>query len=79
MSRPNKNGNHLFLPVSRSTTTIGEITGIASEVCMRCHGPSPTLILDLVQEQKKQFAGALEALKEQMLLKLQMYFFPYSP
>lgn len=79
MSRPNKNGNHLFLPVSRSTTVIGEITGIASEVCMRCHGPSPTLILDLVKEQKKQFAGALEALKEQMSLKLQMYFFPYSP
>ncbi len=26
MSRPNKNGNHLFLPVSRSTTTIGLVT-----------------------------------------------------
>jgi hypothetical protein len=81
MSRPNKNGNHLFLPVSRGTGTAsyGVITGIASEVCMRCHGPSPTLILDLVREQKLQFTGAMEALKEQMTLKLQMYFLPYSP
>jgi hypothetical protein len=79
MSRPNKNGNHLFLPVTRSTTVYGEISGIASEVCMRCHGPSPTLILDLVKEQKAQFTEALEALKDQMAQKLQMYFFPNSP
>ncbi len=79
MSRPNKNGNHLFLPVSRSTTTYGEITGIASEVCLNCHGPSNTLILDLVREQKAQFAGALEALKDQIESNLKIYFFPYSP
>jgi len=80
MSRPNNNGNHLFLPVSRSTTSpFGVITGIASEVCMRCHGPSQTLILDLVREQKNQFTEALEALKDQIKLNLQLYFFPYSP
>jgi hypothetical protein len=79
MSRPNKNGNHLFMPITRSTTSYGEVTGIASEMCMRCHGPSPTLILDLVKEQKKQYMEALEALKEQMALKLQLYFFPYYP
>ncbi len=79
MSRPNKNGNHLFLPVSRSTTTYGEVTGIASEVCLNCHGPSNTLILDLVREQKAQFAGALEALKDQIESNLKIYFFPYSP
>jgi hypothetical protein len=79
MSRPNKNGNHLFLPVSRSTVTIGEIIGIASEVCMNCHGPSPTLILDMVKEQKAQVKGALEALKDQLALKRGYYFFPYNP
>lgn len=79
MSRPNKNGNHLFLPVSRSTTSIGEITGIASEVCFNCHGPSTTLILDLVKEQKAQFVESLEALKDQIATNLQMYFFPYYP
>jgi hypothetical protein len=79
MSRPNKNGNHLFMPITRSTSSYGEVIGIASEMCMRCHGPSPTLILDLVKEQKKQFMEALEALKEQMAVKLQMYFFPYYP
>jgi hypothetical protein len=79
MSRPNENGNHLFLPVSRSTITYGEITGIASEVCMNCHGPSNTLILDLVKEQKAQFAGALEALKDQLEIKRGYYFAPYNP
>jgi hypothetical protein len=39
MSRPNKNGNHLFLPVSRSTTTYGEITGIASEMSSNATAP----------------------------------------
>jgi len=79
MSRPNKNGNHLFLPVSRSTINIGEITGIASEVCFSCHGPSSTLILDLVEEQRKQFIESLEALKDQIRQHLGYYFFPYSP
>ncbi len=79
MSRPNKNGDHLFLPISRSTVTIGEVTGIASEVCFNCHSPSTTLILDLVKEQKAQFTGALEALKDQLALKRGYYFFPASP
>jgi hypothetical protein len=78
MSRPNKNGNHLFLPVSRSATAIGQITGIASEVCFNCHGPSSTLILDLVREQKAQFIESIEALKAQ-LETLGIYFAPYSP
>jgi hypothetical protein len=79
MSRPNKNGNHLFLPISRSTTTIGEVTGIASEVCFNCHGPSTTLILDLVKEQKLLFTEAMEAFKDQLALKLGWYFFPAYP
>ena len=79
MSRPNKNGNHLLLPVSRSTTTIGLVTGIASEVCFNCHGPSPTVILDMVNEEKLQFMGAMEALKDQLLSQRQYLFAPYSP
>jgi hypothetical protein len=74
MSRPNKNGNHLFLPVSRArngrTVTI---TGIASEVCFTCHGPNDVLMLDLVREQRELFAEALEALKDQ--LEQRGYFF----
>ena len=79
MSRPNKNGNHLFLPVSRSTVTYGEVTGIASEVCFNCHGPSTTIILDLVREQKQQFMEALESLKDQLQIKRGYYFAPYYP
>jgi len=79
MSRPNKNGNHLFLPVSRSTTSIGQITGIASEVCFNCHGPSTTLILDLVREQKAQFVESIDALKDQLATKLGIFFAPYNP
>lgn len=80
MSRPNKNGNHLFLPVSRSTTTIGLITGIASEVCFNCHGPSPTVILDMINTEKQQYLGALEALKDQLQSPPHgYYFFPFSP
>jgi hypothetical protein len=79
MSRPNNNGDHLFLPVSRSTTTIGQVTGIASEVCFNCHGPSSTAILNLVEEQRLQFTGALQALKDQIALKLGYLFAPYSP
>jgi hypothetical protein len=79
MSRPNNNGNHLFLPVSRSTTTYGLVTGIASEVCFNCHGPSPAVILDMVSEEKQQFTAALEALKDQLALQRGYYFFPYNP
>ncbi len=78
MSRPNKNGNHLFLPVSRSATSIGQITGITSEVCFSCHGPSTTLILDLVKEQKAQFVESIEALKDQLEDRA-IFFAPYSP
>jgi hypothetical protein len=78
MSRPGKNGNHLFLPVSRSTTTIGLVTGIASEVCIKCHTTSLTDILNMVNEEKLQYLGALEALKDQLELR-GYYFFPYSP
>ena len=79
MSRPNKNGDHLFLPVSRSTVTYGEVTGISSEVCFNCHGPSTTIILDLVKEQKLLYTEAMEALKDQLALKLGWYFFPAYP
>ena len=79
MSRPNKNGNHLFLPVSRSTTSIGQITGIASEVCFNCHGPSTTLILDLVREQKAQFFESIEVLKDELATKLGIYFCSLQP
>jgi hypothetical protein len=60
MSRPNKNGNHLFLPVSRDSTGV---IGIASEVCFTCHGPSSTLILDLVREQRELYHESVEAVK----------------
>jgi hypothetical protein len=67
MSRPNGNGDHLFLPVSHDAA--GNITGIASEVCMECHGPSPTVILELVKAQKAQYTEALEALKAQLAVR----------
>jgi hypothetical protein len=79
MSRPNKNGNHLFMPVSRSSTSIGQITGIASEVCFNCHGPSTTIILDLVKEQKAQFFESLEALRDELQTKRTFHFAPYYP
>jgi hypothetical protein len=67
MSRPNKNGNHLFLPVSRARNgNTVTVTGIASEVCFTCHGPNDVLMLDLVREQRELFAEALEALKDQL-------------
>jgi hypothetical protein len=55
------------------------VTGIASEVCFNCHGPSTTIILDLVKEQKLLFTEAMEALKDQLALKLGWYFFPAYP
>jgi hypothetical protein len=79
MSRPNKNGNHLFLPVSRSATTIGEVTGVVSEVCQKCHGVSNTPILELIKLRKPQFKGALEALGGLIETNLGYIFAPYSP
>jgi hypothetical protein len=69
MSRPNKNGNHLFLPVSRSSSTLtaGTFTGIASEVCIICHITSNTVLLEIVNEQKEQFHEALEALNDRLV------------
>jgi len=70
MSRPNKNGNHLFMPVSRAfidpagsfvSKQAATITGIASEVCFNCHGPNDNVILDMVIEQKLLYAEAIEA------------------
>jgi hypothetical protein len=79
MSRPNKNGDHLFLPVSRSTTSIGEVTGITSVVCQKCHGVSNTPVLELVKMKKPQYVGALEVVKELLQSKLNYYFAPASP
>jgi hypothetical protein len=76
MSRPNKNGNHLFLPVSR--TASGAITGIASEVCFKCHGPNDVLMLDLVQTQKTLYKEAIEALKDALDMR-GYYFSDFSP
>jgi hypothetical protein len=69
MSRPNKNGNHIFLPITRSNLTStapvsradATITGIASQVCFNCHGPNDTVILDLVRQQKNLYKEAREA------------------
>ncbi len=79
MSRPNNNGNHLFLPVSRiaSGGTV-TITGIASEVCFKCHGPNDELMRDLVQTQRNLYAESLEALKD-MLETRGYYFADASP
>jgi hypothetical protein len=76
MSRPNKNGNHLFLPVSR--TANGAITGIASEVCFKCHGPNDELMLDLVKTQKTLYKEAIEALKDALEMR-SYYFADFSP
>lgn len=81
MSRPNKNGNHLFLPVSRVAPTLGgkgTINGIASEMCFNCHGPSSQIILDMVKEQREQYHEALEALNL-MLERRGFYFREFSP
>jgi len=62
MSRPNGNGNHIFLPVTRSTTTIGEIVNIASQVCIYCHTVSGAGGLEaLMNERKAELAESLEA------------------
>lgn len=74
MSRPGRNGSHLFLPVTRvrsgETTSV---TGVASEVCAACHGPNESGLLAVVQEERTRFADALEALKT--LLETRGYYF----
>jgi hypothetical protein len=75
MSRPNENGNHLFLPVSRDDTGV---TGIASEVCFKCHGPSSSMILDMVTEQRELYHESLAALN--LALERRGYYFrDFSP
>lgn len=64
MSRPGGNGDHLFMPVSRSTNTAtsGHIDGVASEVCIYCHTVSGAGGLeDLLNERKEEYHEALLA------------------
>lgn len=62
MSRPGGNGDHLFMPVTRSMTSIGHIDGIASEVCIYCHTVSGAGGLeDLINERKEEYIEAVEA------------------
>jgi hypothetical protein len=70
MSRPNKNGNHIFMPVTRSLLSgaapagkaTATITGIASQVCWNCHDKNDALLLDQIDEQKLLFEESLAAL-----------------
>jgi hypothetical protein len=79
MSRPGKSGNHLFLPVTRSTTTPGHIDGIASQVCIYCHTVSGAGGLeDLINERKEEYHEAVEA-ATYVLDKLGFYFRPSNP
>jgi hypothetical protein len=79
MSRPGKSGNHLFLPVTRSTTTPGHIDGIASQVCIYCHTVSGAGGLeDLINERKEEYFEAVEA-TVYVLDKLGFYFRPSNP
>jgi hypothetical protein len=62
MSRPGNVGNHLFLPVTRSTVTAGEVIGVASQVCIFCHTVSGAGGLEeLLNERKREFREAIEA------------------
>ncbi|OGW42351.1 MAG: hypothetical protein A2010_08695 [Nitrospirae bacterium GWD2_57_9] len=78
MSRENKNGNHLFLPVGRTGTSglsttgiiskpVVTITGITSKVCFNasCHGPNDAVI-EVVHAQKEQLEEAMDAFKVQL-------------
>jgi hypothetical protein len=81
MSRPGKSGNHLFLPVTRSTdtATAGHIDGIASQVCIYCHTVSGAGGLeDLINERKEEYYEAVEA-TIYVLDKLGFYFRPANP
>jgi hypothetical protein len=64
MSRPGGAGDHLFMPVTRSSdpATAGHIEGIASEVCIYCHTVSGAGGLeDLVNERKHEYHEAIKA------------------
>ena len=81
MSRPGNNGNHLFMPVTRSSdpATAGHIDGIASQICIRCHTSSGSGGLeDLVNERKVEYHEAVEA-TTYILDKLGFYFRPDNP
>jgi hypothetical protein len=79
MSRPVKSGNHLFMPVTRSTTTPGHIDGIASQVCIFCHTVSGAGGLeDLINERKEEYHEAVEA-TIYVLDKLGFHFRPSNP
>jgi hypothetical protein len=81
MSRPGGSGDHLFMPVTRSsdTATAGHIVGIASEVCIYCHTESGTGGLeDLINERKEEYHEAVEA-TIYVLDKLGFYFRPSNP
>lgn len=81
MSRPNKSGNHIFMPVTRLTLTLNAavsrasatITGIASQVCWNCHDKNEALLLEQIREQKIQYEESLAALLNQ--LEKRDYFF----
>jgi len=79
MSRPGNNGDHLFMPVSRSTTTWGLIESVASEVCIYCHTVSGAGGLEeLLNERKEEYREAVEA-AIYVLDKRGTYFMPDSP
>lgn len=81
MSRPGGSGNHLFMPVTRSSdpATAGHIVGIASEVCIYCHTVSGAGGLeDLINERKEEYHEAVEA-TIYVLDKLGFYFRPANP
>ncbi|MDA8099102.1 MAG: multiheme c-type cytochrome [Nitrospiraceae bacterium] len=62
MSRPAKNGNHLFLPVTRDTVIPGKIDNIASQVCIYCHTESGDGgLAGLINERKEEYEASIEA------------------
>lgn len=62
MSRPGGDGDHFFMPVTRSKTAIGHIDSIASEICIYCHTVSGAGGLeDLINERKDEYHEAIEA------------------
>jgi hypothetical protein len=79
MSRPANNGNHLFLPVTRSTTTPGWIDSVASQACIYCHTTSGAGGLEeLLNERKAEYRESIEA-AIYSLDKRGIYFRPASP
>jgi hypothetical protein len=64
MSRPGNVGNHLFLPVTRSTSTFtpGRIDSVSSQVCIQCHTASGAGGLEeLINERKEEYHESIEA------------------